>query len=158
MLERTAPAFVEMVHRIVWASVATVGADNRPRSRVLHPVWEWDGSTLTGWVGTEPTAIKRAHLSHSPYMSVTYWSPTHDTATAECRAEWILDEDGCVEGWDRLKNAPEPVGYDPAIIPVWKDGPTSAAFAVLRLDPWRLRVQPASVLMGQGGDVLTWAE
>ena len=30
--------------------------------------------------------------------------------------------------------------------------------AALRLDPWRLRVFPGSVLLGQGGDVLTWQE
>ena len=34
--------------------------------------------------------------------------------------------------------------------------PTDEAFAALRLDPWRLRVFPGTVLMGQGGDVLTW--
>jgi hypothetical protein len=27
---------------------------------------------------------------------------------------------------------------------------------VLKLEPWRLRVFPGSVLMGQGGTVLTW--
>lgn len=53
-------------------------------------------------------------------------------------------------------HAPEPVGYDPAIVPPWKDGPLSPAFAVLRLKPWRLRVFPGSVLLGGGGDVLTW--
>ena len=41
-------------------------------------------------------------------------------------------------------NTPEPLGYDPAIIPQWAGGPTSAAFAVLRLEPWRLRVPARS--------------
>ena len=44
-LEVTAPAFVEMAHRIVWATVATVDERGRPRSRVLHPIWEWDGTS-----------------------------------------------------------------------------------------------------------------
>ena len=44
-LATVAPAFVEMAHRIVWASVATVDTDGRPRSRVLHPLWTWDGSS-----------------------------------------------------------------------------------------------------------------
>ena len=64
-LSETAPAFVEMAHRIVWASVATVGPDERPRSRVLHPIWEWDGERLTGWVATGPTPLKVEHLEHS---------------------------------------------------------------------------------------------
>ena len=53
--------------------------------------------------------------------------------------------------------APEPVRYDPANIPPWAGGPTSPAFAGLRLEPWRLRVMPGSITLGQGGEVLTWA-
>jgi hypothetical protein len=48
-LNEVAPAFVEMAHRIVWASVATVDAHRRPRSRILHPIWQWDGARLLGW-------------------------------------------------------------------------------------------------------------
>lgn len=156
-LAATAPAFVAMAHRLVWATVATVDESGRPRSRILHPMWEWDGEALVGWIATGPTPIKRAHLDHSPYVSVTYWSPDHDTATAECAAEWVLDDAGRTAGWERFKAAPEPVGYDPAIVPAWADGPTSDAFAILRLDPWRLRVFPGTVLLGQGGEVLTWS-
>ncbi|HEX6417186.1 MAG TPA: hypothetical protein VFZ77_01770 [Acidimicrobiales bacterium] len=45
-----APAFVELAHGIGMCTVATVGTDGRPRTRVMQPVWRWDGSTLTGWV------------------------------------------------------------------------------------------------------------
>ena len=65
-LAEVAPAFVAMAHRIVWCSVATVDASQRPRSRILHPIWEWDDGQLTGWIGTGPTATKRAHLDHQP--------------------------------------------------------------------------------------------
>jgi hypothetical protein len=157
-LAAVAPAFVEMAHRIVWATVATVDPKERPRSRILHPLWEWDGESLTGWIGTGPTPVKRAHLDHSPYVSVNYWAPNHDTCVAECRAEWILDHDGRREVWQRLKDAPAPVGYDPAIVPVWKDGPVSPQFAGLRLAPWRLRVFPGTALLGGGGDILAWAD
>ena len=156
-LADVAPAFVEMAHEIVWCSAATVGPDNRPRSRVLHPVWEWDGNELVGWIGTGPTPLKRAHLDHSPNISLNYWAPSQDNCTAECRAELLYDIETREMVWDLLKNAPEPVGYDPAIIPGWENA-HSEGFAALRLDPWRLRVFPGSVLMGQGGDVLTWNE
>jgi hypothetical protein len=149
-------AFVEMAHRIVWCSVATVDRAGRPRSRVLHPIWEWDGTSLTGWIATGPTPTKRAHLQHSPYVSCNYWATTHDTCTAECQASWAFDEETRLRVWDRFEHAPAPVGYDPAIVPPWKDGPLSPAFAVLRLEPWRLRVFPGSVLLGGEGDVLTW--
>jgi hypothetical protein len=155
-LAAIAPAFMTMAHQIVWATVATTDRRNRPRSRILHPLWQWDDSRLTGLIATSPTAIKRAHLEHSPFVSVTYWAPNHDTATADCRATWVLDDEGRRSVWQAFKDAPEPVGYDPAIIPQW-DSPTSDAFAGLRLEPWQLRVFPGTVLLNRGGEVLTWS-
>jgi hypothetical protein len=156
-LADVAPAFVEMAHRIVWCSAATVDSRGRPRTRVLHPFWQWDGTTLTGWIATGPTPIKRAHLDRSPHVSLSYWAPDHDTCVAECRTTWAFDDDTRTMVWDLFKNAPPPVGYDPALIPVW-DSPTSDAFAALRLDPWHLRVFPGTALIGQGGVVRSWTE
>jgi hypothetical protein len=155
-LAAVAPAFVEMAHRIVWASVATVDREGRPRSRILHPIWLWDGTALVGWVATGPTPVKRSHLDLHPDVSVSYWTDSHDTCTAECRATWAFDDETRTWLWDLFVHAPAPVGYDPAIVPVWAGGPTSPEFAALRLDPWRLRVFPGTVLLGQGGEVLTW--
>jgi len=154
-LIRVAPAFVQMAHQIVWCSAATVDAGGRPRSRILHPIWQRDGNELTGWVATSPTRVKRAHLEANPYMSLNYWSPSHDTCVAECRADWAFDKATRTRIWNLFLNGPEPVGYDPAIIPEW-ESPTSESFAVLRLEPWRLRVFPGSVLLGLGGEVLNW--
>ena len=85
-LARVAPGFVEMAHRILWATVATVDPEGRPRTRI----------------------------------------------TADCRSSWITDDAGRTEVWRRFAEGPEPVGYDPAIIPVWADGPASDRFAGLR--------------------------
>jgi hypothetical protein len=155
-LATTAPAFVEMAHRIVWCSVATVDSSDRPRTRVLHPLWQWDGTVLTGWIATSPTPIKRAHLERSPYVSCSYWAPDHDTCVAECRAEWRFDDATRATIWDAFKQAPAPVGYDPAIVPAW-ESPTSAAFAVLKLAPWRLRVMPGTLMLSGTGELLTWS-
>lgn len=154
-LTETAPAFIEMAHRIVWATVATVDGNGRPRSRVLHPIWQWNGEQLVGWIATGPTAVKRAHLQNSPFVSVNYWAPSHDTCVAECRATWAFDDETRQMVWDLFLNGPKPVGYDPSIVPAWTS-PTADAFAALKLEPWRLRVFPGTVLMGQGGSVLTW--
>jgi hypothetical protein len=154
-LSEVAPAFVQMAHSIVWASVATVDTKGRPRSRILHPIWEWDGKQLIGWIGTGPTPTKRAHLEASPFVSVNYWSPSHDTCVAECSAAWSFDDQTRTRIWDLFASTPPPLGYNPSAIPAWTS-PTSDAFAVLRLEPWRLRVFPSTVLMGQGGEVLTW--
>jgi hypothetical protein len=155
-LSETAPRFVDIAHRIVWATVATVDPQGRPWTRILHPIWEWDGEQLVGWVATGPTRTKRAHLDASPYVSVNYWDPSQDVATAHCRASWHLDTGTRAWLWERFRTAPEPVGYDPAIIAGW-DGPQSPAFAALRLDPWLVRVQPGGVLLeGKGELIAEW--
>ncbi len=107
-LSSVAPAFVEMAHRIVWCSAATVDRAGRPRSRVLHPVWEWDGTDLRGWIATSPLSPKHDDLEVTPFISLNYWASNHDTCLAECAATWTLDDESRVAGWDRIKNAPRP--------------------------------------------------
>ncbi|KQY08088.1 pyridoxamine 5-phosphate oxidase [Mycobacterium sp. Root135] len=155
-LDQVAPAFRDMAHQIVWASVATVDRDGRPRSRILHPYWEWDGTDLTGWIATVPTPVKRAHIEAHPEVSVSYWAPSHDTCSAECAVQWHLDDDTCRTVWDTFASAPAPVGYDPFIIPMWSDGPMSDQFAVLRLTPRRLRVMAGTVMTAGVGQPLVW--
>jgi len=155
-LNVVAPAFIELAHRTIYATLATVDRHGRPRSRIVHPYWTWDGRSMTGWVATSPTPVKRDNLKRNPYVSVIYWSTSHDTATAECRCAWVSADQTRVAVWNLFKNAPPPVGYDPAIVPVWSGGPTAASFAALRLAPWRLRVFPGTALLGQGGEVLNW--
>ncbi len=155
-LSDIAPAFVKMAHEIVWCSAATIDKSQRPRSRVLHPIWEWDDKTLQGWIATVPTPLKRSHINHSPYISLNYWSPNQDTCVAECKVRWYRDDETRQRIWDLFKHAPPPVGYDPAVIPNWHS-PGDDDFAVLGLTPWRLRVFPGTVLRGGGGEVLSWS-
>src|SRR5262249_34175164 len=103
-LSTVAPAFVEMAHQIVWASAATVDGRGRPRTRILHPYWLWDGSALVGWIATGPTPVKRAHLDRSPHLSVNYWAPTHDTCTAECETTWAFDDETRDRVWQMFKD------------------------------------------------------
>jgi len=89
--------------------------------------------------------------------AVSYWSPSQDTCSAECAVQWYTDDETRKTVWDKFANGPEPVGYDPFIIPMWSDGPTSEQFAVLRLAPYRLRVMPAAVLTRGEGQPLAWS-
>ena len=154
-LETVAPAFVEMAHRIVWCIAATTDATDHPRTRVLHPIWEWDGDALTGWIATSPLSPKATDLARVPAVSLTYWSPNHDTCTADCDARFETDTADVTAGWTRFAEGPEPVGYDPSIIPGW-DSPESPAFGVLRLTPRRLRVMPGTYMVHRVGELLTW--
>lgn len=154
-LAEIAPAFIETAHRIVWATVATVDAQGHPRTRVLHPIWEWDGDELAGWILTSPMSVKAKHLDHEPRISLTYWDASQDVCTADCTTTWEKDVESKRAGWDRFVDGPEPVGYDPSMIPGW-DSPDSDGFGVLRLHPTSLRVFPGTLLMQGTGDLLTW--
>ncbi|HEY9556695.1 MAG TPA: pyridoxamine 5'-phosphate oxidase family protein [Acidimicrobiales bacterium] len=155
-LATTAPAFVEMAHSIVWCTVATTQADGAPRTRILHPIWEWDGTSLTGWIATSPTSPKADDLAANPRVSLTYWTPNHDTCTADCDTAWETSDEERAAGWDRFLNGPEPVGYDPSIIAGWTD-PTAEAFGILRLEPHRLRLMPGALMLKGEGELLTWS-
>lgn len=152
--EEIADAFVAIAHRVVWASVATVDRRGRPRSRVMHPLWERTGRGLVGWVTSRPTPLKVAHLGRTPYVSCSYWDPLHDVAVADCRAAWVEDEAERARAWELFRAAPPPLGHDPATI--WPDGPGAADAGVLRLDPWRVRAATAAQI-ATGGPVPAWA-
>ena len=154
-LADVAPAFVEMAHSIVWCGAATVDRSGRPRSRVLHPIWDWDGSRLTGWIATSPLSPKAADLAATPALALTYWAPSHDTCSASCSAQWEESEEERAAGWDRFATGPAPVGYDPSIIPGW-DSPASPGFGILRLEPYELRLMPGSVMLRGEGERLSW--
>jgi general stress protein 26 len=128
-----ADKFREITERIVWCTVATVDRQGRPRSRILHPVWE----AHTGWIATGRQSHKAKHLAGNPWVSLTYWDPKHEQAIIDCRAEWRDDSATRERLWELLATTPPPVGYDPKLF--WK-APDDPTFGVLELTPWRLEV------------------
>ena len=147
-------AFMETAQRVVYCTLATVDRRGRPRSRIVHAVWERpDEDELVGWVGSRPTPMRRAHIRANPFVSCFYWDPAHDVAAAECKASWIEDDAGRRDAWERLSAAPAPMGYDPA--PIWPDGPEADGFVALRLDPWRVQAKSATA-MAAGEPYLVW--
>lgn len=149
------PAFVAMAHRIGYCTVATVGLDGHPRTRVMQPVWEWDGTTLTGWASTTTPSPKVAEIAGTPAVSANYWAPDQDTCTADCRAEIVTDPAELAAAWTRFAGTPEPAGFDPTIHPDWET-PESPTFGVFRLTPTRLRIQPGTLMRTGEGTILTW--
>lgn len=154
-LETIAPAFVATAHRTGYAVVATVGLDDTPRTRVMQPVWRWDGATLTGWVSTTTDAPKVAEARRRPSASLTYWHPDQDSCTADVRVTPVTGAEELAAAWDRFLATPPPAGFDPAIHPDWESA-ASPTFGVLRLDPVRLRVLPGSLVRTGEGTLLTW--
>ena len=154
--EEIAEKFNDRVNRIVWCSVTTVDRKGRPRSRILHPVWE--GST--GWIATGRHSHKEKHLSDNPYVSLTYFDQpggnpmAQQQVYAECKTEWEDDPDEKRRLWDLVKNAPPPVGYDPALFFQTVDNPE---FGMLKLIPWRVEISALSDMM-TGQEPLIWRQ
>ena len=144
-LDDIAPLAQLIVERVIWCTVATTGPDGAPRTRLMHPVWRWDGEAPCALVTARPTPLKRRHLRHSPAVSCFYWSPAHDTVAIDAVAEW-LGADERAAAWEAIRAVPAPVGFDPAMI--WPDGPTAPDAAVLRFVAHRIIAtragQPAS--------------
>lgn len=133
--------FDKRVQRIVWCTVTTIDRKGRPRSRILHPIWE--GST--GYIATGRESFKAKHIEKHPYISCSYWDPQHQQIYAECNAEWVDKQAEKQRIWDLFKNTPMPYGYDPAMF--WPGGPEDKAFGVLKLTPWRLEISAIADMM-----------
>ena len=137
--------FVAIAHAIVWCTLGTVDAAGRPRSRLVHPVWEeLDDGGLTGWLTTRSATPKLRHIEATPYVSCSYWSEKHDVAVAECHARAVTDPGEREQAWAAVAATPAPAGFDPATI--WPGGPHDPGFALVRMRPWRLRFARADEL------------
>ncbi len=123
--------FIERVHRMVWCNAATIDSQQRPRSRILHSIWE--GST--GWIGTNRNSHKAQHLAKNPHMSLAYIADISSPVYVDCTAEWVDDLEQKKRIWELFKKAPPPLGYDPAPIFV---SPDHENFGLLKLTPWRI--------------------
>ena len=125
--------FIKRVHTIVWCNAATVDRQQRPRSRILHPIWE--GST--GWVLTHRNSHKSKHLAHNPYISLAYIKDPFKPVYIGCRARWIDEVAQKQRIWDLFNNASPPLGYDPE--PEF-ESPAHKNCGLLELTPWRISI------------------
>jgi general stress protein 26 len=127
------PEFTRRVSTVVWCNVATVDEHMRPRSRVMHPVWE----RCTGWVTSRRNAYKSKHLAANPHVSLAYVADVAKPVYVDCIAEWEENPDEKIRVWDFLKATPEPYGFDPGTIFQAQDNPN---YGLLRLTPWRIEL------------------
>lgn len=135
-----AEEFHERVSSIVWCTVATIDRLGRPRSRILHPMW--DGAT--GYIMTGRRSLKARHIESRPYVSLSYWDAQKGIAYADCRARWLDDLEDRRRVWKLFESTPEPYGYNPAL---FFPSPDDPGFGVLELIPWRIEVTGLADLM-----------
>jgi hypothetical protein len=101
--------FMQRVINAVYCSMATVDRKGRPRSRILHPIWEGP----TGWVISWPESHKRKHLQGNPYVSLAYIADKEKPLYVDCMAEWIDEVSQKERIWELHKSIPPPLGFDP---------------------------------------------
>jgi uncharacterized pyridoxamine 5'-phosphate oxidase family protein len=128
--------FLRLMTETVWCTVTTVDARGRPRSRILHPIFEVREGLPVGWVVTGRTPVKVGHLAANPHVACSYWSPAQSTLIVDCVASWVEDLETKQHVFDLFHTTPPPVGYDLSAI----GAAESELFTPLRLDPWRVQV------------------
>lgn len=130
--------FDAIVGSINYATMVTVDAQGRPRTRVLIPVWETEGDDPLGWLVTYPTPVKVAHLAHNPNVGFSYWNRTQNTVSVDGTASWSEDPGERRRVWDLYRyGSPPGAGYDPGAF--WT-GPDDPEMALLRIEPRRVQV------------------
>jgi general stress protein 26 len=116
--------------------MATVGPDGRPRSRIVHPVWEGD----TAWMTSLRVGPKAGDIDRNPFVSLAYIGDPVKPAYAECVASWVDDRDERTEIWKRIAAIPEPLGYNTEAMFGSYDFPN---LTMLRLKHWKIRLTVA---------------
>lgn len=148
-----AEEFLLRTGKIVWCTATTVDRQGRPRSRILHPIWQVIDDLPVGWVVTSQTPVKTAHLAANPHLACMYWSPAQHTVAIDCVASWANEaEKHCV--WDLFMSTPPPLGYDLGWYGVeqWRN----PLFNPLRLDAWRVQMLRGEQLAAMALTPRTW--
>lgn len=133
------PEFSERVRETIWCTMATIDRRGRPRSRIVHPIWETPlRDDAEGFVRSPRDWFKGKHLAANPHVSLTDWHPKLGPLYVNCRADWVADRDEKTLAWDLFRSTPRMYGYDPDTF--WSGGPTDPRNGVLRLKPWRAEI------------------
>ena len=125
--------FMDRAQQAIYCNVATVDLKNRPRSRVMHVVW--DGPI--GWVITWPESHKSKHLANNAYVSLAYIHNPMKPVYVECTAKWVEERTEKLRIWELHQTIPPPLGFDP-------ETPYGTIenkyFGLLQFTPWRIEL------------------
>ncbi len=125
--------FLRRISQMVWCNVATIDTQGRPRSRILHPIWE----DTVGWIATRRHSFKAKHLEQNPYLSLAYIADVAKPVYVDCTATWDDTLATKIHVWNLYLTTPPLLGYDPA--PIF-GSVEDANFGILKLTPWRIEI------------------
>jgi general stress protein 26 len=127
------PEFMMRVGEAVYCSMATIDRKHRPRSRIMHPIW--DGPI--GWVISWPESHKAKHLERNSHVSLAYIHNKEKPVYVDCVAEWIDDIGEKQRIWELHQTTPPPLGFDPQ--PHYKTI-SHRYYGLLKFAPWRIEL------------------
>ena len=137
--------FTLRIRASVYCNMATIDRSVRPRSRVIHPIW--DGPV--GWVITWPQSHKAKHLKINPFVSLAYIQNSHKPVYIDAVAHWIdtIEEKNRI--WQLHQSIPPPIGFDPEPHYGSIDHPY---YGLLKFTPWRVELADLQ------GESLIWRQ
>ena len=125
--------FMARAQKSIYCNVATVDTKGRPRSRIMHLIW--DGPV--GWVITWPETLKAKHLANNPHVSIAYIGEPLKPVYVECTAAWVTERSEKLRIWELHKTIPPPLGFDPE--PHY-GSIDHRYYGLLRFTPWRVEL------------------
>lgn len=129
--EQIQEEFMARAQKAVYCNVATVDRQGRPRSRVMHLVWEGPIGLVITW----PESHKARHLAANPHVSLAYISEPEKPVYVEATAAWVTEKDEQLRIWELYKTIP--LGFD--LTPHY--GTIGHKyFGILRFTPWRFEL------------------
>jgi general stress protein 26 len=131
--EQIQEEFMARAQKSIYCNVATVDTKGRPRSRIMHLVW--DGPI--GWVITWPETHKAKHLANNPHVSIAYIGEPLKPVYVEATADWVVDRIEKQRIWELHKSIPPPLGFDPEPGYGTID---HMYYGLLRFTPWRVEL------------------
>lgn len=131
--------FLAYISDIAYCTMVTVDAADRPRARVMLPVWEMVDDHPVGWLAVFKTPVKVQHLARNPHTTYSYWSPRQNAVHIDAVSAWTDDPRVKAHAWDvYCAGGAAGAGYDPAIY--WPGGPSDPSYHLIRIEPWRIQV------------------
>ncbi len=137
--------FTARVSQAVYCAMATVDHRNRPRMRIMHPIW--DGPI--GWVISWPESHKARHLQHNRSVALAYFQDKEKPVYVDGSAEWVDAAEEKQRIWNLHKTTPPPLGFDPQPHYGSIEHPY---YGLLRITPWRIE------LGNLGGQPMIWRQ
>lgn len=125
--------FMARVSQTVYCTMATIDRQNRPRLRVMHPIWEGP----IGWVISWPQSHKAKHLARNPAVSLAYIPVKEKPVYVDGVAEWVDTNIEKQRIWDLHRTTPPPLGFDPE--PHY-GSIAHPYYGLLRITPWRIEL------------------